>query len=345
MSKTEIKSLAASLEADTYALCQPAGRMVGSAGHSVAERFVARRLEETGLLPYRGEDFALPYEWNGVHFKNFAGMVPGRDRSLPPMLVGAHYDSVIAAPCADDNGAAVAICLALGELAGKHGGFERDLIVAIFDAEEPPHFQEPSMGSNRFGEDQVDERGIHFAMIYDLVGDDIPMPTGALLGGKDVGLPFLRDLVFATGSESHPELPDLLGNIALPERLKLIATLNRYVGDMSDHGVFRRNDVPYVFFSCGRWEHYHRPTDTPDRLNYEKMARLTTLSFDILLRADEAELMPFVEPDDPVEFEAETFRRTAGMFLSLLCHMAGVRDLRDRDSIDRVVSLMLSTGL
>ena len=50
--------------------------------------------------------------------------------------------------------------------------------------------------------------------------------------------------------------------------MKLIATLNEYVGDVSDHGIFRRNGVPYLFLSCGHWEHYHQPTDTPDRLNY-----------------------------------------------------------------------------
>ena len=44
------------------------------------------------------------------------GVVKGRSRSpLAPVLVGAHYDSVIAAPCADDNAAAVAIALQVGQ--------------------------------------------------------------------------------------------------------------------------------------------------------------------------------------------------------------------------------------
>jgi hypothetical protein len=29
--------------------------------------------------------------------------------------------------------------------------------------------------------------------------------------------------------------------------------------------------VPYLFLSCGRWIHYHRETDTPDRLAWGKM--------------------------------------------------------------------------
>jgi hypothetical protein len=324
--------LTAALKSDVHELCRPEGRMVGTPGHAVAGRFVARRLEDTGLLPYRGNDFALPYECDGTAFTNFAGVVPGRDRSLAPLLIGAHYDSAIPAPSADDNGAAVAICLALGEMAVKHGGFERDLIVAIFDAEEPPYFQDPPMGSIRFAEDQLDERGVHFAMIYDLVGHDVPMAL-------------FKDLLFVTGAESHPELPRLLGSTPLPGKLRLIATLNEYVGDMSDHGIFRQNGVPYLFFSCGRWKHYHQPTDTPERLNYAKMARIAQLSFDVLLRADEVTLEPFVEAEDPVAFEAETFRRTAGRFFPLLCRWAGVRDLNRRADLDALAGKLLSTGL
>lgn len=348
MNPASILTLAADLEADTRELCQPAGRVVETPGHAEAERFVARRLEEIGLIPYRGDRFALPYERDGIGFTNFAGVVPGRDRSLAPLLVGAHYDSVIEAPCADDNGAAVSICLALAGLAQQAGGFERDLVVAIFDAEEPPYFQTESMGSNRFGHDQLDERGVHFAIIYDLVGHDLSVPASSVpvpgLKG-DVAIPLLRDLVFVTGAESHPDLPGLVERIPLPRRLKLIATLNRYVDDMSDHGVFRKAGVPYLFFSCGRWEHYHRPTDTPDRLNYRKMARLTGLSLDLLESADQANLEPFVAADDPVLFEAQTFRRSLGPLQPLLCRWAGVRDLRSRASIDLVVEKLMSLGL
>jgi hypothetical protein len=261
--------------------------------------------------------------------------------------VGAHYDSVIPAPCADDNGAAVSICLALAKLVEKHGGFERDLIVAIFDAEEPPHFHGPSMGSNRFGEDQLDGRGVHFALIYDLVGHDIPVPPLPIpgLAGRDIAMPFFSDLIFVTSSESHPELPALLEALPLPDRLKLIATLNEYVGDMSDHGIFRRSGVPYLFFSCGRWQHHHQPTDTPDRLNYAKMARVTQLSFDALCRIDKAPLHPFNEAEDPIVYEASTFKRSLGLFYPFLCRWAGISDLADRRSLARVAKKLLSLGL
>ena len=126
-----------------------------------------------------------------------------------------------------------------------------------------------TMGSERFYAEQMDDRGVHFALIYDLVGHDVSVPAemvpgvGGLLAkvpglrGKDIAIPHLRHLLFMTGAESHPRLPGLVDGAEMPKKLKLklMATLNEYVGDMSDHGVFRRNGVPYLFFSCGRWAH------------------------------------------------------------------------------------------
>jgi len=43
-------------------------------------------------------------------------MVRGGDPDLAPLLVGAHFDSAIAAPCSDDNAAAVAIALAVKQM-------------------------------------------------------------------------------------------------------------------------------------------------------------------------------------------------------------------------------------
>ena len=91
------------------------------------------------------------------------------------MLIGAHYDSVIAAPCADDNAAAVAIALRAATVL-RSRPIERDVIIAIFDAEEPPYFLGESMGSVRFYEDQLLDKGIHAAIIMDMVGHDVVIP-------------------------------------------------------------------------------------------------------------------------------------------------------------------------
>ena len=53
----------------------------------------------------------------------------------------------------------------------------RDVLVAFFDAEEPPYFLSQAMGSVRFVLDQMDapRRGL-CALIQDLTGHDVSLP-------------------------------------------------------------------------------------------------------------------------------------------------------------------------
>ena len=268
------------LRADVAALATPAGRMVGSAGHERAREVLDKRMSSLGLEPYNGTDgYLLPYHHDGREFFNLVGVLPGADRRARPILLGAHYDSVIDAPCADDNAAAVAITLAVVEQLRTEQP-ARDALVAFFDAEEPPYFLSPAMGSIRFVLDQMDTRGVGCALIQDLTGHDVSLPVS---GMSNVAASRIKDLVFMTGAESHPRLADLVRGCLEETGLPLVATLNRHVGDMSDHHAFRTSSVPYLFFSCGHWEHYHQRSDTPEKLNYEKMARITDLLADVTL--------------------------------------------------------------
>ena len=147
---------------DTRELALPEGRRVGQPGHTVARKYLAGRLKEIGLEPFSGNSFELPFSGKGQSFCNLAARLPGRSPDLAPVLIGAHYDSVIDAPCADDNATAVAVVLAAAEhFAGIK--LERDLIIVLFDSEEPPYFQTPLMGSTRFYEDHC--AGIRFACV------------------------------------------------------------------------------------------------------------------------------------------------------------------------------------
>ena len=51
---------------------------------------------------------------------------------------------------------------------------------------------------------------------------------------------------------------------------------NRYY-NRSDHYNFARHNIPVIFYFNGEHEDYHKPTDTPDKINYpllEKRAKL-----------------------------------------------------------------------
>lgn len=47
----------------------------------------------------------------------------------------------------------------------------------------------------------------------------------------------------------------------------------------SDHYNFAKNGVPAVFYFNGLHKDYHRPTDTPDKINYELLAKRAQLIF------------------------------------------------------------------
>ncbi len=47
----------------------------------------------------------------------------------------------------------------------------------------------------------------------------------------------------------------------------------------SDHFNFARKGVPIIFYFNGTHDDYHRPGDTPDKINYELMAKRAKLVF------------------------------------------------------------------
>lgn len=67
---------------------------------------------------------------------NIVGVLPGRDRSQPAVLIMAHYDTVPDSPGAADDTAGVASILEAVRAIKARGVAQRDLIVLITDAEE-----------------------------------------------------------------------------------------------------------------------------------------------------------------------------------------------------------------
>jgi hypothetical protein len=310
--------------------------MVGSVGHREAREYLSGRLLDLGLQPYRGTTFGMAYRDFEQKFHNLVGVIPCGGEGRPPVLIGAHYDSVIDAPCADDNAAAVAIALAAAaQLVGQT--LNRDVVVALFDAEEPPYFLGESMGSIRFYKKQMLPEGVHAAIIMDLVGHDVSVPVP----GADKMRPGISELICLTGAESHPEVADLVARQDFGQ-LVPIATLNSNIGDMSDHHVFRTHGVPYLFLSCGRWSHYHQLSDTPDRLNYAKMARISSLLVELtvamagapLERRSAAGGVP-VECDT-VDLELRLFREAFGPLIPTFLARFGLEQLETRDDLNNL---------
>ena len=335
------------LREDVAELAHAGGRKPGTLGHRRAEHYLVERLLTVGLSPYRGDEFRLPFEIpqelrrGGVtEGMNLVAVARGTNRDAAPLLLGAHYDSLLEAPCADDNAAAVAIVLEVAlELVARP--LTRDVVVALFDTEEQPYAGTAGMGAIHFHNHQMDGRGIACAVIQDLTGHNVSWRSG----DKKRRLPRVGGLLFMTGAESHAELPAAVAASRRPWRLRLIALLNRYIGDVSDHRPFRRAGKPYLFFSCGRWEHYHRESDTPQRLNYRKMRRIARFLTALLARLDGLPFDAGSEPVDTTAFEVSSLRTAFGPWLPLVRRVLKLGKIESREDIDRIAGALVKSGL
>ena len=305
------------LKIDVETLAAPGTRKIGTQGHKAAMEHLRSRMGESGLIPYQGDSFLLPYEVESTQYTNLAGVLPGLDRGLNPILLVAHYDTCGDQPGADDNAAAIAIWLGVLENL-KHQTAQRDIIFLFPDAEEPPRFLSEHMGSTNFYKTQR-QGPIHAGLVLDLVGHDVPLAG-------------MEELLFIFGAESHMSMADLLLEVDPPPGLKNIATLNRYVGDLSDHHILREEGQPYLFFTCGRWEHYHQESDTPEHLNYDKMEKVGRYLSKMIKHLDQVEIDLSASQSDPVEMELQLLKRAIGPYLE----HKGIK-MENRDDVQQFV--------
>lgn len=63
----------------------------------------------------------------------------------------------------------------------------------------------------------------------------------------------------------------------------------------SDHYNFAKFDIPVIFYFNGTHEDYHQPTDTPDKINYELLARRAQLIFYTAWEIANREERPYVD--------------------------------------------------
>jgi hypothetical protein len=327
-----------SIRADTLALSLPGGRRVGTPGHDEAILIIESRMARIGLVPFRGEEFRLSYTGRDpivgpeMRLTNLVGVLPGRDPSASPLLLGAHFDSFLAAPSTDDNAASVAVLLAAAEQMSTSGP-SRDILFAFFDAEESPFFGTALMGSEQFLQEQAGERRPACAVILDMVGH--PAETG--LRGSDLLLPASGELLFVTGAESSPELPAALETAAgRVSGLRIVPTLNRYVGDTSDHRAFRSAGIPFLFISSGPGKCCHTTRDTPDCVSFPRLGRVLGIVLSLSFLLDGVAIRPAGDsPRDTSAFESRMLRKAVGWPLPLLLRLLGLPGrLRCRADLD-----------
>jgi hypothetical protein len=326
------------IEQDTEKLCLPGGRRVGQPGHDIAKEYIMSRMAETGLSYFCGENYALCYRAlnpaSGAveGFTNLAGVLPGSDPNAMPVLLGAHYDSAIDAPCADDNAVSISMILEMAETLKKQNN-RRSVIIAFFDGEEAPFFLTESMGSIRFYKEYCRAMDFASVIILDGIGHDFQTGVSKL----DRLIPGISELLFVLGCESHETLPSLLEKAASStEGLRIVPTLNRYIGDSSDYSVFRTGLQPYLFFSRGRGVHTHLPEDTIEWINFNGVRSVMELVLKVIHLIDLAPMENNRGAVDPFEFEIRMMKKAVGLPLPLVLMFLGLRrmSLKTREDLN-----------
>ena len=69
----------------------------------------------------------------------------------------------------------------------------------------------------------------------------------------------------------------------------------------SDHINYARKGIPIIFYFDGVHEDYHRPGDSPDKIDYQKMEKVTRTIFMTMWELTNAATRPRVDKPLPAE--------------------------------------------
>ncbi|HEV8267800.1 MAG TPA: M28 family peptidase [Thermoanaerobaculia bacterium] len=243
-----------------------------------AAAYIRKEWESTGLTVVD-----QPYRVGKHDVRNLIVRFGGEAKD--PLVVGAHYDACGPFPGADDNASGAAGLIELGRALATNPPKGPVELVA-YTLEEPPHFFSPEMGSVVHAA-SLKKRGI--------------APRGM------IGLEMIGDFSDAKGSQHFPIAPLALlfptrGNfvavVGRPQDVRLLRRVKAAMAgatdlpvqslvgaprltdiDLSDHSSYWREGMTAVMVSDTafyRNERYHTADDTPERLDYVRMAKVVS---------------------------------------------------------------------
>ena len=242
-----------------------------------AADFIADNFRHWGWSVRRDEFMA-----DGVPVANIEAELVGGRRKDEIVIVGAHYDSPQGSPGADDNASGVAALLELARRFERSKP-ERTIRLVAFVNEEPPYFRTELMGSRVYAR-RARERGERItAMIcLESIGYFDVRP-----GSQHYPPPLQR---------FYPDRADFIcfaGNFrSLPLFRRCLRTFRKTTGfpsegligpesvpglDWSDHWSFWQERYPAIMITGTaflRNPHYHLPSDTPEKLDFDRLARV-----------------------------------------------------------------------
>jgi hypothetical protein len=242
-----------------------------------AAAYIAHELEALGFRVVSQE-----FSANGRTYRNLEATLGGTTLRQEVVVLGAHYDSAEEAPGADDNASGVAAVLELARLLAKTPQ-ARTVRFVLFPNEEPPWFATSDMGSRHYAAEARTRNDQIVAMLsiesigyYDTEAGTQRYPFPLNYAYPDVGdfIGFVSNL--KSRGLLHRAISAFRAHTRFPTQG---AAAPAWVPGVwwSDHWSFWKEGYPAIMISDTapyRNPFYHTPQDTPDRLDYDRTARV-----------------------------------------------------------------------
>ncbi|MBI2393772.1 MAG: M28 family peptidase [Deltaproteobacteria bacterium] len=231
-----------------------------------------------------------PFVVEGRTYRNvILRLGPGPENGTDErVIVGAHYDAALSLPGADDDASGVAGLIELAPLLAKAPlGVRVDLVA--WTLEEPPYFATPHMGSARHAR-ALREAGVKVraALSLEMIGafSDAPGSQRFPAPGMSALYGDRGDFIAIVGRPSDRALlarvkAAMMGATDLPVRSLAAPAIVQGV-DWSDHRSYWAEGWTAVMItdtSFLRNARYHTAADTPDTLDYRRMAKVVEGTF------------------------------------------------------------------
>ena len=222
------------------------------------------------------------FQCGRITVRNLIVEKQGKYPTKPCIVVGAHYDTVMDTPGADDNASGIAGLIELIRLFQMVSN-ERTIRFAAFCNEEPPYFDSPLMGSWQYARSLKEQRIPILTMIslemIGFAGHDVKQRYPFPLMGKIGGYPESGNFIGLVGN---------LRTRSIVNRAREAMRKSCSIGVeslcapgfipplfLSDHSSFWRHNYPAFMVtdtSFLRNPHYHLPTDVVESLNFDFLA-------------------------------------------------------------------------
>ena len=279
----------------------------------IAENYNSNTPAALAFSPNKRVSYTVAVKDEAPMTQNVVALWEGSDPTLKAEMVaiGAHYDHVGMNPNApgpdkiwngaDDDGSGTTGVLAIAEALAKSDKKPKRSILFVWHAGE----EKGLWGSEYYAKfPTVDLKNVVAQLNIDMIGrsrkaDDTNPKNKDLSGENEIYVIGSKMMSTQLGAVTDSVNKSFL-NMTYNFRYDDPADPNRFFF-RSDHFNYAAKGIPIVFWFDGVHEDYHQPGDTADKIDYQKMERVTRTIFLTMWELADSKTRPAIDKQLPPE--------------------------------------------